>query len=404
MMKPNILVSAIALLLSSCMAYLPTRTKMPESLKSEATPTLETGVRYVPGSSRKICQLTGDYDWERDEYTVNQTLHVGIEGTDLGASFVHEGRTYFLFGDTMGLSVSGADSIAFTTDTDPEHCLKLQFVTNSLGVFRSIDIPGVSTRGFEVPTGGFSANGTMYIIYSTDHSFFKMHGRSIVASSTDNAEHFTYRYDLSRNKFLTVAPVVIEQTVAGLPEGATSGVLLWGTGQYRRSNPYLAYVPLSGIEDPKALRYYAGLDESGLPRWSKDESNAAALFEQPCVGEISVAWNPFIRKWLMLYNCRRNIIVRVSGSPWGPWSSPQVLFNGWRDDGYCHFIHASWLSKWCDAVNDFGRGFTSGGSYGPYMIPGYFKGDEKTTTIYFVLSTWNPYQVVLMKSTLAIHE
>jgi hypothetical protein len=208
---------------------------------------------------------------------------------------------------------------------------------------------------------------------------------------------------LSHNKFLTVAPVVVENAeISGLPEATGKGILLWGTGEFRKSDPYLAYLPLDRVEDPKALRYYAGQNESGIPRWTDQESEAVPLFNQACVGEISVAWNPFIRKWVMLYNCWRNITFRVANSPWGHWSPPQVLFNGWRDDGYCHFIHASWLSRWCDAVNDFGRGFTSGGVYGPYMIPGYFNGDEKITTLYYVMSTWNPYQVVLMKSTLAI--
>jgi hypothetical protein len=391
------------MMLPACfMAYIPSRTKMPDPVLSSLTKTSEPAVRYVPGSSRKVCQLTGDYDWERDEFTLNKTLHVGILGTDLGSSFVHEGRTYFLFGDTAGLSLFADDSIAFTTDSDPDNCLKLQFITTVVGLFRPLHVPGVSTGFMEVPTGGFSANGAMYIIYATDSALFKVMGRSVLARSIDNAVHFTYRYDLSVSKFINVAPAVVENAgIAGLPEASGQGVLLWGSGAYRKSDPYLAFLPLDRVEDKKALRYYAGLDESGAPRWSSQESDASALFEQPCIGELSVAWNPFIRKWLMLYNCHgRGIVFRSADAPWGPWSLPRVLFNGWRDEGYCHFIHASWLSRWCDGVNDFGRGFTSGGVYGPYMLPGYFKGNDRTTTIYYVMSTWNPYQVVLMRSEL----
>jgi len=348
--------------------------------------------------------VDGNFDSERDEPTLNKTRNVGIQGTDLGSSFVHEGRTYFLFGDTAGMSLFGADSIAFTTDRDPEKCLKLQFVTNTFGLFRSLSVPGVSTGGFEVPTGGFSAHGNMYIVYATDHTLFKVHGRSVLARSTDNAQNFTYLYDLSLDKFLKISPLVVENAeIPGLPEASGKGVLLWGSGDYRKSDPYLAFLPLDSVEDPKALLYYAGQDENGSPRWSKQESDASALFKEGCIGELSAAWNPFIRKWLMLYHCPgRGIIFRVSDMPWGPWSPPQILFNAWRDGGFCHFIHASWLTRWCDGVNDFGRGFTSGGVYGPYLIPGMFKGDEKATTIYYVISTWNPYQVVLMKSTLMI--
>ena len=395
----------VALLLSSCMAYFPSRTKLPaDSLLTSAATTPEPGVRYVPGSSRKICQLTGDFDREREEFTLNKTLHVGILGTDLGSSFVHDGRTYFLFGDTITPYLFGADSIAFTTDTNPEDCLKLQFVTSAFGLFLPPSAPGVSQGSFEVPTGGFSAHGNMYIIYTTDSSFFKAMGRSVLLRSNDNAKNFSYLYDLSVNKFINVAPVVVENAgIPGLPEQAGKGVLLWGSGAYRKSDPYLAFLPLESLEDPHALRYYAGTDKNGSPLWSNLESEAVPLFEQACIGELSVAWNPFIRKWLLLYNCKRGITFRVADSPWGPWSPPRVLFNAWRDEGYCHFIHASWLSRWCDTVNDFGRGFTSGGMYGPYMLPGFFTGDDKKTTIYYTMSTWNPYQVVLMKSTLAVN-
>jgi hypothetical protein len=68
--------------------------------------------------------------------------------------------------------------------------------------------------------------------------------------------------------------------IPGLPDAAGKGVLLWGSGAYRKSEPYLAYLPLDSVDDPKTLRYYAGLNENGAPRWSNRESDASALFEQ----------------------------------------------------------------------------------------------------------------------------
>ena len=398
----------ITVLLSSCQAR-PFAEGHLTDATLDSTPT--TFIRHVSGSSRKICQLTGDFDRERDEPTLNETFQrYSVQGTDLGSSLVHEGRTYFFFGDTVGLSFGslfGADSIAFTTDIDPDNCLSLQFVASASGLFRPTLVPGVSLGSFEVPTGGFSANGSMYVFFTTDHTSFKTMGRSLLAQSTNHARNFTHLDDFSRDKFINVAPVVVENgAIPGLPESSGKGVLLWGSGVYRLSDPYLAYVPLNRVEDQNSFRYYAGLNENGTTRWSTMEAEAIPLFNQGCLGELSVAWNPYLHKWLMLYNCRspRGINFRVADSPWGPWSAPQVLFNGWRDEGYCHFMHASWLSRWCDTVNDFGRGFTWGGAYGPYMLPAFFKGDKNTSTIYYVMSTWNPYQVVLMKSTLIIED
>ena len=43
-----------------------------------------------------------------------------------------------------------------------------------------------------------------------------------------------------------------------------------------------------------------------------------------------------------------------------------------------------------------------GGEYAPYQYRHWAKGDEAagSTTIYFNMSTWNPYQVVLMEAKL----
>jgi hypothetical protein len=58
----------------------------------------------------------------------------------LGFSFLHEGRTYFLFGDTVGLH--GGDSIAYSQDTNPEDCLDLTFVTGTDGRYLPPSGPG----------------------------------------------------------------------------------------------------------------------------------------------------------------------------------------------------------------------------------------------------------------------
>jgi hypothetical protein len=108
----------------------------------------------------------------------------------------------------------------------------------------------------------------------------------------------------------------------------------------------------------------------------------------------------------MLYNCflpggKRGINMRTADYPWGPWSESEVLFDPWKDGGYCHFMHTSWSFKQCDHVEDSPkRGNEWGGEYGPYQYEDFAIGGNNATTIYFNLSTWNPYTVVLMKATL----
>jgi hypothetical protein len=52
----------------------------------------------VSGSTTKVEQLIGDLDKQLNKPTVNQTeTRFGVIGTDLGNSFEHNGKVYFLF-------------------------------------------------------------------------------------------------------------------------------------------------------------------------------------------------------------------------------------------------------------------------------------------------------------------
>jgi hypothetical protein len=56
-----------------------------------------------------------------------------------------------------------------------------------------------------------------------------------------------------------------------------------------------------------------------------------------------------------------------------------------------------WRKRKCDILQDPGRENHRGDCYGPYQFEDLAKGDSRSSTIYFTLSTWNPYTVVLMK-------
>jgi hypothetical protein len=373
-------------------------------------------VVHMPGSTHKVCQLTGEQDREWQQPTVNQTeSRFGLIGTDLGVPVEHDGRIYFLFGDSWTTHPDDryrprdGDSIAYTDSREPEQCLPLQFIIAPDGCYLSPSVPDIQLGAFEVPTGGFSARGRMYVFFTTDATFdggVARMGRSVLAVTADGARTFTYCYDVSRDKFINVAPVVISNhDIPGLPQLDGQGILLWASGRYRASDPYLAYLPMTGVDDRGELRYFAGIVAgSDRPAWSAREEHAVPLFSHPCIGELSVSWNLFLGKWLMLYNCRepRGINFRTADKPWGPWSEAAVLFDPWGDGGYCHFMHTSWEFRNCDSVHDPGREREWGGEYGPYVISPYTVGTSGISTIYFVMSTWNPYNTMLMRSTLRV--
>ncbi len=365
----------------------------------------QTGkIEYLPGSTKKISQLVGDYDRQQQIQTLNRTeSRYGLVSTDLGVPFRHKGRTFLLFGDSWG--AAGGDAIASTDDTNPEDGMNLTFATFRDGTYKPVMVPGVDQGDYEVPMEGVSVGDKMYIYHTTDHSNTVVMGRSVVAVSDDDGDTFRYLYDFSKRHFINVSIVDIDLAEwSGFPLGTGKGLVIFGSGSYRRSDVRLAYQPAERIETPQSLRYFAGLDRSNVPLWSENEDDAIALFSQPFVGELSVSFNPFLRKWIMLYNCDppRGINFRYADVPWGPWSEPRVLFDPWKDNGYCHFMHVDWQFSQCDSVHDPGRQNEWGGEYGPYQFTDLATGNDSTTTIYFTLSTWNPYTVVLMKSTLKL--
>src|SRR3982751_2698862 len=94
-----------------------------------------SGVYKLPGSTQKICQLTGEVDTgvSPPVQTTNRTeTRAKLKGTDLGISMPGPfGSILFFFGDSAPnpaiTRALGADSVAYTTDSHPDDCLHLTF-------------------------------------------------------------------------------------------------------------------------------------------------------------------------------------------------------------------------------------------------------------------------------------
>jgi hypothetical protein len=302
------------------------------------------------------------------------------------------------------------DSIAFTREADPEDCPELNFVADG-NTFRPITAPGVSMKFFEVPTTGFSANGAMYVFVWTDHAdlgngmFSNAVGHAALLRSDDNGRNYRKIWEDLGDKLVDLAAAVVNNAdVPGLG-GSGQTLLIWGSGKfYRASNPYLAMIPLANVENKSAVRYYTCPEGAVCEKAWGLERHAQPLFQHPCIGELSVSWNRNLRTWLMLYNCDADggIVARLSDTPWGPWSAPALIFDPAADAGSCYFIRGDGdCGPPGDPTSPQGADHP-GGAYGPYVIPRYTRGGPQTTTIYYVLSTWNPYDVVLMRTTLAL--
>ena len=351
--------------------------------------------RVFPGTVCKLEQLTGERDAPRGVFTRSRTRsRAGLVGTDLGSSFEHDGRLYFLFGDSVG-GATHADALAWTDATTPDE-VELSFHTDDAGRFLRLEAPGVSSGPYEVPSHGVSLDDEMYVVFTTDHTPRRKMGRSVLARSRDDGRTFERLFDVSTTRFINVAlERARRRDHAELP--ARDAVLVWGSGDYRASNVRFAYAPAARFDEREAWRYFAGT-EGGAPLWTDDETRSVDLFDDPVVGELSVAWIAPLERWVMLYNRDDppSVVMRTAERPWGPWSDAQVVFDPWVDGGYAHFLHVAWKHARMDEFHDPRQQDKWGGPYGPYLIPRFTTGDAERCTLVFTLSTWNPYQVVLM--------
>ncbi len=374
-------------------------------IRTDCFDTLEPHPRLV-NRAQKIVQLTGEFDREgwsgtgTPRFAFNRTeSRFGIIGTDLGASFAHQDRLYFLFGDTWRVGHSNPnddlDAIAVCTDENADDGLELTFLP------RPPLVPGIAQDAFNVPLDGVSWNGSMYVFFSTDHrqaGIYALMGRSILTRSDNNGLDFKLLSEVSRHKFINVSTTIVDAHEHGLP-GDGPQLVIFGSGRYRCSDVYLAVKPAARIAEPGGLLFYAG----GLsqPQWSHDENSAVPLFGEGCVGELSARWNPLLGAWTCLYNgdwhadrsSVGGIVMRWARRPYGPWSKGDIVFS--VDDGLGKFMHLPNADHTQEGFS-VDRSADLAGMYGPYQIPQYARRTEHGVRIYFTMSTWNPYQVMLM--------
>jgi hypothetical protein len=299
-----------------------------------------------------------------------------------------------------------------------------------------------------VPLDGFSFAEKMFVFFSTDHfANGKVMGRCVLtrctedqldfASSNANAPlQFQYLTSFSDLKFINVSVEKVNREVIQryhLP-GQEEGLLIWGTGAYRADNIYLAYLPL---DDPQTrdnllasgalpvsqlgLRYFTG--ERGAPQWSVREEEAVPLFYPAAIGELSVRWNAALERWVCMYMPGPEdpiglaVVMRVARNPWGPWSRRRLVLDWWLDglghrtgaagqrlkDGW--FIHDGDVQDGLgDNIIDNRQGNGGGGVYAPYQLPRHTQRSANGVKLYYLLSTWNPYQVMQMRHEMSFRD
>lgn len=392
----------------------------------------QVSLTWTPGSSVKVEQVIGDCDWAVKakngtcQPTASQTVtRFNILGTDISSSFEDNGKVIFVFGDTIsGNSVKfqAHDPIASSTSTDPESGLLLNFFTNADGSPLFVEPPGIAMGADDVPNGGISLSDGIYLVCNTgaDESLANPH---------QNAYSVLAHFDETTKTFTT------GRTISSMPAGhfiftslhaSGANVLMFGAGSFRASDIYPSMTPASSFASGTGTQYFSGLT-NGQPTWSSSESGAVPVVQDnptggpawpndhPTVGHLSVVYSGDLNLWLMTYDggrqspATRGIYFSYAQQPWGPWATPQLIFNDKRDNGFGVFIHDPSIVP--DPPGDGLNGPTIGSNdpytsagvvYAPLLIERFTRVADDTLKIYYTMATWNPYAVVRMRSQFTI--
>jgi hypothetical protein len=340
-------------------------------------------------------------------------------------------------------TVSSAACPSLSVYTDPAratdgHVFKPMVISGLLA--------GEGQATFRVPTGGFAYNDRLYMFYITTIQepatgpHFAL--QSIAARSDQSAGSwsnaapptFARLYTVSSHpeiadpanppadagdlgKFMFNAAVVMDAATiagAGLTQGLPAALqnvpnvaFIFGTSwQPTASNVYLAAFSLTDADaGPSKWFYYKGGNQ-----WSASEPDAAPLLASSNGAQQSVVWNSALRRFVLMRTASGNVQAQFSTSPWGPWSDPVTVFN--RNDTWgtklLHHPGVDPLVQSLIPVYDRNGNQVAlpdsdtGVPYSPSLLQTFTQNADGSVTLYYTLSTWNPYQVFLMSSTFVI--
>ncbi|HEV2105552.1 MAG TPA: DUF4185 domain-containing protein, partial [Candidatus Eisenbacteria bacterium] len=354
-----------------------------------------------------------------------------------------------------------ADPIAVSRTTNPDSLVLLDFYKTPGDTTLTVtpvypDGTPLPMGGDDIPCSGVDLDGKLAIVASVGTAVVDSTGgdysqdSSVVVRFDPAAQTFTAGRTLSRNAdgghFVMTDEHLLPMQFASSP--SDSELLVFGLGVYRHSDIYLSRIRrkdffsgLNPVGQP-ATRYFAGL-VNGQPVWSDSESASVPIVQDnpllalglgevqqpwpnddPTIGNFSVAWFPSLNLWLMTFDGGRQtgpppsvrkqtagVYFTYAKAPWGPWIAPRLVYNADRDGGAGTIIHEY------DRKSGTGSGpagptigsqafnnpdTTNGGVFAPQLIEPFvcIRGD--TLRVDYVISTWNPYTVVRMRSKFLI--
>lgn len=329
-------------------------------------------------SVKRIARVTGNPIGVEPFPSPNNTAgDWDVGGTDLGVVWeMTPGNYGIFFGDTFGSDFTPNPSnpgpnggnwrsnvLAFSDDENLEDGLKINnMATGQNGKAREIVLSAKSGPAdfTSIPTAAIRANNIDYVHYfNMRHWDTWTTNYSGIYKSTDNGQTWTKsdRISFSTNSNFGQAGYFKKDGY----------VYMIGTQTGRNSPAHVARFREADMENKNNYEFWDGR----VNQWVRENENRATVIISDKVGELSFIYNNKYNKWIIAYfnGDRYNITLRTAEEITGPWSQPYELASGWE---YAQL-------------------------YGSYFHPLSVHGDD----LYFLMSMWMPYNVFLMKATIA---
>jgi D-arabinan endo alpha-(1,5)-arabinofuranosidase len=244
----------------------------------------------------------------------------------------------------------------------------------------------IPTAGISLPTPGTRFGATQYMSFMSVTQWGApgswTTNYSAMAYSTDNGENWTvaptsvrYNQSWSGNRNFQQSAFVM---------GNDGYVYAYGTPNGRQGAAYLSRVLPKDILDVTKYDYYSKGTTMTPAGWYRNDPNKATpVFGQETgacgvasagntVSEMSVQYNKQLKKYVVLYGDQNNsIVIRTSDTPQGAWSTAKVILP--QQNGG---IYAPMLHPWSPSTMGTG------------------------TDLYWNLSLWSQYNVMLMRTDL----
>jgi hypothetical protein len=364
----------------------------------------------------------------------NNTQWANVYGTDLGIMWFNgvNGKTQLAFGDTFSApNMTGdwrSNVLLLSDDTNLSDGLSLirtgpayQFIPAARG-----EVYFIGSEVTNIPTSAIYANGDNFVNYMSVKSWDTPGRWTTNYSAVSKYDEATGKWVLQRS---TIRPAgvfraqkaysagdqnfqqmaYVLQPESKIVAGEPRYVYAFGTPAGRAGSAYLSRVPEGELTNLRKYEYWNGNrwvgDQSRAEAVIGDSPNSPGLFGWAIdlannpnflggymagftgaktggnVSEMSVQYNDYLDKYVVLYgNGANNVILRTADSPEGPWSDPITIATSVQYPGlYAPMVHP--LS---------GTGQLTDSS-----------GEPDDSNLYWNMSIWSNYNVVLMKTDLS---